>query len=86
MIDYHDFCDINSDKEWRKKFDLGDIYSNGIICKKCGWYVRSKNRHNMAECKCGACAVDGGSWYAKITGDVKDIEMRTVWFNDVEGV
>jgi len=82
-VDYHNFLDINSTKEERKKFNTGNIYSNGIKCKLCGYYIRSRNRHDYVECGCGACAIDGGSEYVAITGNMDDIEVRTVFFNDI---
>lgn len=84
MIDYHNFSDINSTKEWRKKFNIGDIYSNAIVCKKCGWFIRSRNRHDFVTCKCGTCSIDGGSNYVRIVGNLEDIEIRTVYFKDVK--
>lgn len=63
--DYHNFCHRGSDKEWRARFDIGPLYVNACICHKCGWFIRSKNRHDFFYCKCGSVAVDGGSWYAR---------------------
>ena len=36
------------------------IIKNAIQCKLCGDIIESTDRHNYVECKCGACAVDGG--------------------------
>ena len=85
VVDYHDFCDINSTAEFRSQLNIGTIYSNMIRCKKCGWLIRSKNRHDYRQCQCGACSIDGGSFYVKIgCKDMKDVEVRTVFFNDVK--
>ena len=36
------------------------IIKNAIQCKVCGDIIESTYRHDYVECKCGACAVDGG--------------------------
>ena len=71
--DYHNFSYHAMPIKRRKEFNLGDIFENTIECRKCGWIIRSKNRHDMATCKCGAVSVDGGSWYSKQHGKAKDI-------------
>ena len=84
-IDYHDYCDVNTPKEEREKLYIGDIYSNAIKCKKCGYFIRSKNRHHMITCKCGDVSVDGGSWYHKVNfKDNAEWEDRVIAFNDVK--
>ena len=55
----------NRDKETRRKYNVGDILENAAICKLCGDYLRSNNRHDYKTCSCGNLSVDGGSWYAK---------------------
>jgi ribosomal protein L37AE/L43A len=65
IIDYHDFSHRGTSVEKRKKLDIGEIYVNGAECHNCGYFIRSRNRHDLVECKCGDIAVDGGSWYAK---------------------
>lgn len=70
--DILNFVTKNSTKNQRRKFDIGDILINGVVCKKCGDYIRSKNRHDYKLCKCGAVGVDGGSWYCKRIGDKND--------------
>jgi predicted Zn-ribbon and HTH transcriptional regulator len=77
--DYTEFTNIDTPQEQRRKFDVGDIYMNSGRCTECGWHIRSKNRHHMATCKCGACSIDGGSWYIKSSGP---IELSTVLYND----
>jgi hypothetical protein len=83
-VDYHDFTDINTPKEKRRELGVGDVYINAVKCLHCGDTPRSKNRHHMAYCKCGKTAVDGGSWYGKITGDLAMIENASVLYADVE--
>ena len=39
------------------------IIKNAIQCRLCGDVIESTDRHNYVECKCGACAVDGGHDY-----------------------
>ena len=41
------------------------IIKNAIQCKLCGDVIESTDRHNYVECKCGACAVDGGHDYLR---------------------
>lgn len=41
------------------------ITKNAIQCKLCGDMIESKYRHDYVECKCGACAVDGGHDYLR---------------------
>ena len=41
------------------------IIKNSIKCKLCGDVIESKHRHDFVECKCGACAVDGGHDYLR---------------------
>jgi len=84
MIDYHDMVDINTSVEERRKLNIGDIWRNEIKCLKCNDVIRSTNRHHMEWCSCKSCAIDGGSWYAKIVGDVKNIEDRIIYFNEEE--
>ena len=36
------------------------IIKNAIQCKICGDIIESTYRHEYVQCKCGACAVDGG--------------------------
>ena len=63
--DYQTFCNINTTKEQRREWDIGDIYANEAQCLLCKDIIRSKNRHDFVWCKCENLAVDGGSWYAK---------------------
>jgi hypothetical protein len=86
MTDVHELCKeqgINTPVEVRKKLNIGDIYTNALICKKCKEYIRSKNRHDFVRCKCGACAIDGGSWYTKILGYPDDIEIKCEYFTEL---
>ena len=41
------------------------IIKNAMRCMLCGDIIESTDRHNYVECKCGACAVDGGHDYLK---------------------
>ncbi len=45
---------------------------NAIQCKLCGEVIESKHRHDYVECKCGACAVDGGHDYLRRSYKSKD--------------
>ena len=48
------------------------IVKNAIQCKLCGEVIESTDRHNYVECKCGACAVDGGHDYLRGSFKEKD--------------
>lgn len=48
------------------------IERNAIQCKICGSEIESKYRHNYVQCKCGACAVDGGHDYLRRTAATPD--------------
>ena len=41
------------------------IIKNSIQCKLCGDIIESTDKHQYVECKCGACAVDGGHDYLR---------------------
>ena len=41
------------------------IIKNAIRCNICGDEIESTYRHDYVECKCGACAVDGGHDYLR---------------------
>lgn len=41
------------------------IIKNAIRCNICGDEIESKHRHDYVQCKCGACAVDGGHDYLR---------------------
>lgn len=41
------------------------ITKNAIQCKLCGEVIESKHVHDFVQCKCGACAVDGGHEYLR---------------------
>ena len=81
--DYHDMVTIDTSVEERRKLDIGDIWINGAKCKKCGDKVLSKNIHHFVYCKCGAVAVDGGSWYGRMVGNPSDFELNIVKFNNL---
>lgn len=70
--DYLNFVTKSSTKEQREKYFIGDVYINAALCKKCGDYIRSKNKHDYRTCSCGAVSVDGGSHYARRVGNPED--------------
>lgn len=82
VTDYHDWTYRSTPKKKRKQLSVGDIYLNAAICKKCDYFIRSRNRHDMVYCKCGTVAVDGGSFYQKITGYTQAI-IITEYYDDV---
>jgi len=38
-------------------------------CLICNEVIKSKYRHNLVECKCGKCYVDGGTDYFRFGGE-----------------
>ena len=48
------------------------IIKNAIQCKLCGDIIESTDSHEYVQCKCGACAVDGGHDYLRRIA--KDLE------------
>lgn len=72
------------DKTTREKYGIGDILENAAECLKCGDYIRSNNRHDYRSCSCGAISVDGGSWYAKRSGNYSDCRDKIVLFDDAK--
>ena len=48
------------------------IIRNAIQCKLCGDIIESTYRHEYVQCKCGACAVDGGHDYLRRSFKDKD--------------
>jgi len=47
----------------------------GVRCKKCGYTVFSRARHDCRSCECGACYIDGGFDYTRVGGEPKDIDF-----------
>ena len=43
------------------------IIRNAIQCKLCGDVIESTHAHDYVECRCKACAVDGGHDYLRRT-------------------
>ena len=48
------------------------IIKNAIQCKLCGEVIESTYRHEYVQCKCAACAVDGGHDYLRRSFRDKD--------------
>ncbi len=43
------------------------IIRNAIQCKHCGDTIESVNVHDYVTCSCGACSVDGGCDYLRMS-------------------
>lgn len=84
ITDYHDWTHKGTSKEQREKLNIGDVYLNAAECKKCGYFIRSRNKHDMVGCKCGCVTVDGGSWYCKRGGDLHEMINHIEYYDDVE--
>jgi hypothetical protein len=64
-IPYFKIWLIDTPKEERRKFDIGDIFINKAKCLLCNHVIVSEHRHDYVPCECGNLAVDGGSWYLR---------------------
>jgi len=85
VIDYHDFVNIDTPAEERRKLNVGDIFINAATCKLCGDTVRSRNRHDFVTCSCGNLSVDGGSAYIRIMIKKENsYKLNVVYFSDVK--
>ncbi len=78
--DYHEFSTISMPEETRRKLNIGDFWLNQIRCRICNDTIRSKNRHHMQRCSCGAVAVDGGSWHLHRLGDPANYDEQSLKF------
>lgn len=48
------------------------IVKNAVRCKLCGDEIESTRCHEFVQCRCGACAVDGGHVYLRRLARSKD--------------
>jgi hypothetical protein len=83
--DYIDFAPYDMPVAERRKLDVGDIFINQVRCTNCGWYIRSRNRHDFVTCKCGKVSIDGGSWYTKLSGSLEFAELHTLPYKEQPG-
>lgn len=51
-----------------------------IKCLSCNDIIESKYRHNLVNCKCGNCYIDGGQDYLHFGG--KDFDKILILFDD----
>lgn len=49
------------------------LLSNVARCKRCGFVLESKHRHDLVQCQCGNF-VDGGLAYLRRGGNPADLE------------
>lgn len=54
------------------------IIINRIKCLHCGDIITSESVHDIKRCKCGKCAVDGGTYYLRRVGDLDSWEDLSV--------
>lgn len=80
--DYIDFAPYDMPVAERRKLDVGDIFINQAQHTVCGWYIRSRNRHDYVTCKCGGLSIDGGSWYTRLVGDADHAELHVVPYKE----
>lgn len=81
-VDYQTFTKKDTDLNTRRHFNIGNIWSNSAKCNKCNDIIRSKNKHDYVTCSCEAIAIDGGSWYIKVSGNQDDISLLTELYDD----
>ena len=62
------------------------IIKNAIQCKLCGDIIESTDRHNYVECKCGACAVDGGHDYLRRSFKEKDCYIELSITEEIDNI
>lgn len=74
-------CPIDTHSTERRKINVGDIFSNAIMCKQCGETIESAHRHDMKYCGCGSVFVDGGTWYKRRGGNLDDCIDKSVNYN-----
>jgi len=82
--DYLNYVTKSSTRRQREKLNIGDVFINALVCKKCGDYIRSMNRHDFKWCKCKSVAVDGGSCYQRALGNEEDYISILENFWDVD--
>lgn len=70
--------------EERKKIYAGNIRINRAKCNVCGDIITSNNRHDFVTCKCGKLSIDGGSWYLKRCGDLKNYTEMSEYYKDID--
>jgi hypothetical protein len=49
-----------------------------VRCRKCGDVLQSQHVHDFKWCKCKSIAVDGGSDYLRLVGNLEDAEVVDV--------
>ena len=62
------------------------IIKNAIQCKLCNDVIESTDRHNYVECKCGACAVDGGPDYLRRSFKEKDCYIELSITEEIDNI
>ena len=62
------------------------IIKNAIQCKLCGDVIESTDRHNYVECKCGACAADGGHDYLRRSFKEKDCYIELSITEEIDNI
>lgn len=82
--DYIDFAPYDMPTAERRKVGVGNIFINQVRHTTCGWYIRSRNRHDYVTCICGGLSIDGGSWYTTLGGDIDNAENHVVWYERTE--
>ena len=84
---YFEIWGIDTPKDERKKYHIGDIFKNQAKCLLCDEIIISENRHHYNTCKCGNLSVDGGSWYLKRSvknNDLSSYKELSRYYKDTE--
>lgn len=53
----------------------GKITHTWLECLKCGDFVVSQHVHDYRTCQCGACSIDGGMDYVRVSGSPEDYRL-----------
>ncbi len=77
---YRWLVNIDSPKEVRDFYNIGDIYYNRWRCPKCNDIIESFNHYDFQKCSCGHSFIDGGSDYSRRNPDLIDM---TIYFNSI---
>lgn len=53
----------------------GKVTHTWLECLRCGDFVVSQHVHDNRTCQCGACSIDGGMDYVRVSGSPEDYRL-----------
>ena len=56
-----------------------------VQCNHCRDVIYSRARHDMRWCSCGKTAIDGGSEYVRLMGDIYELEPYNLIVDATQG-